>query len=110
MMRDRRLIVRSERKNERTLTAQFDIDAACALKLFRKGRPALLALASERDQRFLARLRFAASRQHTGGGVACTCASLAAIEHRNGRARSEPPGNAKPDHTRADDDDARLVS
>src|SRR5262245_4842449 len=110
MMRDRRLIVGGERKNEGALTAQFHVDAGCASKLFRKGRPALLALASERDQRLFAWLRLAASRQHTGCGVACARASLATIEQRNGRARSEPPGHAKPDHARADDDDAGLVS
>src|SRR5262249_34216312 len=106
MMRDRRLIVGGQRKNDRALAAQFDIDAACALKLFRKGRPALLAFAPKRDECFRARLRLAASRQHAGSGTGCARASLAAIEYRDGRARSEPPGNAKPDHAGADDDDA----
>ena len=109
-MRDRRLIVGGERKNKRAFAAQFDINAGSASKLFRKGWPAPLAIAPERDQRFFARLRFAAGCQHAGGGVACTGACLAAIEHRYSRARSEPPGNAEPDHAGADDDDARLLA
>ena len=73
-----------------------------------KGRPARLALAAERDQRLLAGLGFAASRQHAGGGVACARSGLAAVEHRDRGAAGKPPGDAKADDAGADDGDART--
>ena len=110
MMRNRRLIVGSERQHQRALAAQFDVDAAHALKLLGKGRPARLALAAERDQSLFAGLGFATGRQHAGRRVACARSGLAAVEHRDRGAAGEPPGNAEPDHAGADNDDARLVS
>jgi hypothetical protein len=110
MMRNRRLIVGGQRNNQRAFGSQLDIDAGRALEFFSEGWPAPLAFAPKRDERFLARLGLGASRQHAGGSVTRAGTGFAAIEHRDGGARGEPPANAEPDHARTDDNDARLVS
>ena len=106
------LIVRCQREDQRALPTQLDIDTAGTLKLLGKGRPARLTLATERNQRFFTRLGFAAGRQHSGRGMACPRASLAAIEQFDRRAAvSEPPANAEADHAGADDRNlGRFVS
>ena len=110
MMRQRRLIVRGQRQNQRALAAQFDVDAARAQKLLGKSRPARLAVAAERDQVLFAGLGLAARREHAGRGMARARAGLAAVEQQNLGAGGQPPGNAQPDDARADNDDARPLA
>ena len=83
------LIVGSERKHQRALLPQLDIDAARARKFLGEDGPARLALAAERDQRFFAGLGFAAGGEHAGRGMARARAGLAAIEHGDGCARQQ---------------------
>ena len=109
-MRDFRLIVRGQGEHQRALAPQFDVDATRAQQLFGKGRPARLAVAAERDQRFLARLGFAACRQHAGCGMACAGSGLAAVEYRNRCPAGEPPGDAQADNASANDGDVRLFA
>ena len=104
-MRDLGLIVRGQGEMQRAFAPQFDIDAARPQKLLGKGRPARLALAAERDQRFFAGLGFAAGRQHAGRRVAGARSGLAAIEHRDRGAAGKPPGDAQADDAGADDGD-----
>ena len=107
-VRDRRLIVGGERQHQRALAPQFNIDAADALQLIGKGRPARLALAAERHQSLFARLGFATGGEHAGRRVAGARSGFAAVEDRDGRAAGEPPGNAEPDHAGADNHHARF--
>ena len=81
-----------------------------AQQLLGKSGPARLAVAAERDQILLAGLGFGAGRQHAGRGMARTGAGLAAVEQQNLGARGQAPGNAEPDHARADNDDARPLA
>ncbi len=106
-LRDLGLIVRGQGEMQDALAPQFDIDAARPQKFLGKGRPARLALAAERDQRFFAGLGFAASRQHAGSRVAGARSGLAAIEHRDRGAAGQPPGDTQADDAGADDGDTR---
>ena len=109
-MRERGRIVRGERQNNRAFAAQIHVDAACALQLFGKTRPARLAIAAERNQCFLAGLRLAAGSQHAGRRMACAGSGFAAIEHRNVGPRRQTPGDAEPDDAGADNGDARPLA
>ena len=109
-MGDFRLIVRGQGEQQGALAAQFDVDAAGAQQLVGKGRPARLAVAPKRYQRFLTRLGLAARRQHAGRGMACARTGLAAVEHRDRCTAGEPPGDTQADHAGADDSDARLFA
>ena len=80
MMVDARLVVGGQRDDQRSFRAQFDVDAGRLQQFRREGRPARLALASERDQRVLAGFGFAAGREHPGGGMARAAAGRAAVE------------------------------
>ena len=110
MMMQPRLIVRGQGHHQRALGAQLHVDAGSFEELRRESGPARLALAPERDQRLLARLRLAAGRQHAGGRVGRAGAGAAAIEHLDhGAAHGEPPRDAEPDHAGADDGDLGLA-
>ncbi len=109
MMRQRGLIVRRQRQNERAFAAQFDVDAGRLQKLLGEGRPARLAIAAERDQRLFARLGFSAGGKHPGRGMARARPGFAAVEQQNLGARRQAPGDAKADHACADNDDARAL-
>ena len=110
MMLQPRLVVGGEREHQRALRPQLDVDAGRLLELRREGRPAPLALAPERHQRFLARLGLGASRQHPGGSVAGAATGDALVEDRHrGAARGQPPGDAQTDHAGTDDGDARRL-
>ena len=111
LMVQARLIVRGQREQQRALAPQLHVDPGGLPEFGREGRPARLALAPERDQRFLARLGLGAGGEHPGGGVAGAAAGGAAVEHRDrGALRGQPPGDAKPDHAGADDGDVGLCS
>ena len=69
MMLQARLIVGGERHDDGALRAQLNVNPGRLRKLRREGRPARLALAPERHQRLLARLRLAAGGEHAGGSV-----------------------------------------
>ena len=106
MMMQPRLVVRGRGDDQRAFGAQFHIDAGGRLQFGGKGRPARLAVAAERDQRFLAGLGLGAGGEHPGGGVAGARAGRAAVEHRDRcAARGQPPGDAEADDAGADDGD-----
>ena len=92
-MCDLGLIVGGQGEQQCALRAQLNIDAACALKLLGKTRPARLALPAERDQRFLAGFGFTARGQHARGGMACAPSGFAAIENGHVGAAGEPPAD-----------------
>ena len=109
VMREPRLIVGRERDHQRALAAQLHIDAGGLAQLGGESRPACLAVAAERDQRFFAGLRLGAGREHSGGRMGRARTRGAAVEHRHlPAARRQPPGDAEADDAGADDDDVRA--
>ncbi len=100
------LIVRGQGDDQGSFLSQLHVDSRGLQELRGEGGPARLALAPERDQRFLAGLGLRAGRQHAGSGMARAGAGGALVEHRDRRAaRRQPPGDAEPDDAGADDGD-----
>ena len=106
LMRDLGLIVGGQREDQRALVAQFHIDAARAQQLLGKsGQRAWLSRPSATS----ASSPGSASQQAANMPAAAWLAPIPALPRSNTDtgAGSEPPGDAKADHARADNRDAR---
>ena len=106
-----RLVVGRQGDDQRPLGPQFHVNAGRPLQFRGESGPTRLALAAQRDQRFLAGLGLRAGGEHPSGGVACASASRALVEYLDRRPLSrQPPGDAQPDHPGADDGDVGLCN
>ena len=77
------LVVRGQGDDQGSFPSQLHVYSRGLQELRGEGGPARLALAPERDQRFLAGLRLRAGRQHAGSGMTRAGAGGALVEHRD---------------------------
>ena len=101
-------IVAMRRDDQCAFIPVADIDTGYGRQFRREGRPGSLAFQIEGEQHFLAGLRLHMRGQHAGGSPACLPAGLAPFEDINAATgRRQPPADAQPADTAADDGDAR---
>src|SRR5580692_4085500 len=97
-------LVAAERDRERAFVAIVEIEAGLAFELATERRPQPLAFQRQRQQVFAAGLELGRGREHPGRGAGRAGARHVALEQRDRKAcRREPPSDAEPDHTGADD-------